>query len=1090
LTNKTSTSRTSPTSRRWEEGLAMSEKNKSEKRPKPHDPSDVKMSGPLAWAAKNSVFANLLMIIFIVGGLLMATQVKQEVFPEVDLDIVTVQVPYPGAGPEEVEQGVILAVEEAIRGVDGIKEIRSTAAEGIGVVTAEMMLDTDNQEALNDIKSEVDRITSFPADAERPIISLASNRREVLSIVLHGDVGESRLHQLAERIRAELLTRENISLIEVTGIPEPEISIEVPQESLRRFNLTLPQVADAVRAASVELPGGAVRTAKGEVLLRTTERRKIGEEFLDIAIKRQPDGSVVTVGDVATVEDTFRETDREAYYGGERALRIEVYRVGDQSPLDISDTVHEYLDALDLPPSVDTAVWNDRSEIYDSRINLLVDNAFLGLILVLLLLGLLLEARLAFWVTLGIPISFLGAFLFMPMLDVSINMISLFAFILTLGIVVDDAIVVGEAAYSQRHEGRNKLEASIAGVREVAQPVVFAVLTTVIAFTPLLFVPGVAGKFFRNIPLIVIPILLISLVEALLILPAHLAHVGDPSEGGITGKLHDYQQKIGNWLERFVDNVYYPSAKKFLRYRYVTLAGAIGVLVLAAAFVFSGRISFNFMPKIEGDEVSASVEMPFGTAVEDTREVTGRLIEEARAVLEEAGGEDPNGSSKIGRGIYSDVGAIAAEGGAGGVQTNSGGHLAQVTVSLVDAGEREITASEFTKRWRERVGDVPGVESLRFQYSIGASAGEAVAIELRHEERRILEEAAERLAAHMETYNGVFDIDAGFRRGKEQLDLELKPGARALGITESELAEQVRSHFFGAEAKREQRGRHEIRVYVRRPEAERESEYDIENLLIRTADGGEIPLDQAAYIERGHSFTSIEREGGGRIVDVTADVDTDVTSGNEVTASLESQFLPELLADYPGLSYELSGEQQEQAETMRALGMGFLVALLVMFALMAIAFRSYLQPLVVLFAIPFGLVGALLGHLLMGYDLSLISVLGIVALSGVVVNDSLVLIAAVNDYRKEGKDPLEAVASGGARRFRPILLTSLTTFLGLTPMILETSVQARFLIPMAISLGFGVLFVTVITLVIVPAAYMATEDVKKLGKKTKEVYTS
>jgi multidrug efflux pump subunit AcrB len=1068
-------------SRRLEEGPAMSE---SKQGPKPHEQSGVSHKGVLAWAAKNTVFANLLVVVFIVGGLLMATQVKQEVFPEVDLDIVTVQVPYPGAGPEEVEQGVILAVEEAIRGVDDIKEIRSTAAEGVGVVSAELMLDADNQEALNDIKSEVDRITSFPQDAERPIISLATNRREVLSIILYGDIGESRLHQLAERIRSDLLSRENISLVEITGIPEPEISIEVPQENLRRFNLTLPQVADAVREASVELPGGAVRTEKGEVLLRTTERRKLGEEFLDIAVTSRPDGTKVTVGDIGTVEDTFRETDREAYYNGARALRVEVYRVGDQSPLDISETVHAYLDGLDLPESVNTAVWNDRSEIYDSRISLLVNNAFLGLILVLFLLGLLLEARLAFWVTLGIPISFLGAFLFMPTLDVSINMISLFAFILTLGIVVDDAIVVGEAAYSQREEGRSKIDASIAGVREVVQPVVFAVLTTVIAFTPLLFVPGVAGKFFRNIPLIVIPILLISLVEALLILPAHLAHVGEPSKEGLTAKLHGFQQKIGNLLERFIDNVYYPSAKKFLRFRYVTLAASVGVLVLAAAFVFSGRITFNFMPKIEGDEVSASVEMPFGTAVEDTREVTERLIEEARAVLEEAGGDDD-----IGKGIYADVGTIATEGGAGGASTDSGGHLAQVTVSLVDAGERDITASEFTKRWRERVGEVPGVESLRFQYSIGASAGEAVAIELRHDDRDILEEAAKRLATHLGSYNGVFDIDTGFRRGKEQLDLELKPAARALGITESDLARQVRSHFFGAEAKREQRGRHELRVYVRLPRSERESEYNIEKLLIRTPEGGEIPLEQAAFIERGHSFTTIEREGGGRVVDVTADVDTDVTSGNEVTASLQSAFLPELMADYPGLSYELSGEQQEQRETMAALGQGFMIALLVMFGLMAVAFRSYLQPLVILFAIPFGLVGAVGGHLLMGYNLSLISVLGIVALSGVVVNDSLVLIAAVNDYRKEGQEPLEAVASGGARRFRPILLTSLTTFFGLMPMILETSVQARFLIPMAISLGFGVLFVTVITLVIVPAGYMATEDVKNFAKKMKDIYS-
>ncbi|QDG54202.1 efflux RND transporter permease subunit [Persicimonas caeni] len=1056
----------------------------TEQGPKPHKASDVSKKGPLAWAAKNTVFANLLMVVFIVGGLLMAGQVKQEVFPEVDLDIVTVQVPYPGAGPEEVEQGVVLAVEEAIRGVDGIKEVRSTAAEGVGVVTAELMLDTNDQEALNDIKSEVDRITSFPEDSERPIISLSSNRREVLSIILHGDIGEKKLHQLAEQMRSELLAKENISLVEITGIPEPEISIEVPQENLRRFDLTLPEVADAVREASIELPGGAVRTEKGEILLRTTERRKQGEEFLDIVVKSQPDGTEVTVGDLGMVFDEFRETDREAYYDGERALSVQVFRVGDQSPLDISETVHEYLDGVDLPPNVDAAIWNDRSEIFDSRINLLIKNAALGLLLVIVLLGLLLEARLAFWVTLGIPISFLGAFLFMPALDVSINMISLFAFILTLGIVVDDAIVAGEAAYAQREEGRSKLEASIAGVREVARPVVFAVLTTIIAFTPMLFVPGVSGKFFRNIPLIVIPILLISLVEALAILPAHLAHVGDPAKEGVLAKLHGYQQKIGGWLESFVENVYYPSAKKFLRYRYITLAASIGLLVLAGAYVYSGRISFNFMPKIEGDEVSVSLEMPFGTAVETTREATDRLIREARAVLDDAGGAD-----KIGRGIYADVGTVAAGGGPDAVSTQSGGHLAQVTVSLVDAGQRDITASQLTKQWRERVGEIPGAESLRFQYSIGASAGEPVAIELRHEDRRILEEAASRLAEHLETYNGVFDIDDGFQRGKEQLDLTLKPAARALGITESELARQVRSHFFGAEAKREQRGRHELRVYVRRPERERETEHTVENLLIRTRDGGEIPLDQAAYIERGHSYTSIEREGGGRVVDVTADVDTDVTSGNEVTASLEQNYLPELLADYPGLSYELTGEQQEQAETMAALGKGFLIALLVMFALMAIAFRSYAQPIVVLFAIPFGLVGALGGHMLMGYDLSLISILGIVALAGVVVNDSLVLIAAVNDYRREGRDPLESVASGGARRFRPILLTSLTTFFGLMPMILETSVQARFLIPMAISLGFGVLFVTVITLVIVPAAYMAVEDVKQLSKKAKEAVT-
>ncbi|WP_222615328.1 efflux RND transporter permease subunit [Persicimonas caeni] len=1058
----------------------MSEPNQN---PPANQNTTVKKRGPLAWMAENTVAANLIMALFILGGVMMIGNVKKEVFPEVDLDIVTVRVPYPGASPEEVEQGVVLAVEEAIRGVEGIDEIRSTAAEGAGTVTAELMTDADAQKTLNDIKSEVDRITSFPADSERPIVSLSSNRRSVLSVILYGDVDEKTLNGVAESVRGDLLAKDNISVVEISGIPNPEISIEVPQENLRRYNLTLEQVARAVRNASVELPGGSVRTDKGEILLRTTERRKVGQEFLDIAVKSQPDGTKVTVGDIANVVDGFAETDQSAYYNGERALKVEVYRVGDQAPNDISETVREYVDELDLPPSIEAAVWNDSSEIYTDRINLLVKNAAMGLALVLLLLGLFLEARLAFWVTLGIPISFLGAMLFMPALDVSINMISLFAFILALGIVVDDAIVVGEAAYAQRAKGLTGLEAAIAGVREVATPVVFAVLTTVVAFTPLLFVPGVSGKFFRNIPMIVIPILLISLIECLVVLPAHLAHIGEPSKKGIFGKLHGFQQKFSGMVESFVENVYYPSAEKFLRFRYVTLAAAIGLLAVSAAFVASGRITFNFMPKIEGDQASVSLEMPFGTDVDNTEAVSDRLIREAQAVLNENGGED-----KIGRGIFAQVGSISAGGGPRGGGSQAGGHLAQVTVSLVSADKRDITAAEFVNQWRQRVGDIAGAESLQFSYSIGANSGAPVAIELRHEDRRILQEAAERLADHLQTYNGVFDIDDGFRRGKEQLDLQLKPGARALGITESDLARQVRNHFFGAEAKREQRGRHEMRVYVRLPENQRESEYNIEKLLIRTPQGGEIPLEQAAYINRGHSFTSIEREGGGRVVDVTADVDINVTSGNKVTGSLQEEFLPNLVADYPGLTYELSGEQQEQRETMGSLGRNFMIALLVMFGLMAIVFRSYIQPVIIMFAIPFGFVGALGGHLLMGFNMSLISMMGIVALSGVVVNDSLVLIAAVNDYRKEGKSALEAVALGGARRFRPILLTSLTTFLGLTPMILETSVQARFLIPMALSLGFGVLFVTVIALVIVPAAYMAIEDVKNLGKKIKALY--
>ncbi len=1058
----------------------------SERQPMLHTSTETAVSkkGPLAWMAQNSVAANLLMVLCLIGGLLMWGQVKKEVFPEVNLDMVTVQVPYPGAGPEEVEQGVVLSVEEAVRGVDGIDEVRSTASEGMGTVTAELMLGANPQKALNDIKSEVDRITSFPHDAERPIVSLSSSRRQVLSVVLSGDVGRHTLSDLAERVRSDLISHKNISVVEITGLPNPEISIEVSQDKLRRYNLTLQQVAQAVQAASVEIPGGSVRTDKGEVLLRTTERRKKGSEFLNIVVKSQPDGSKVTIGDIAKVIDGFAQTDREATFNGKPAVQVQVYRVGDQTPLDISKTVKDYVAHAQLPSSVHMNVWNDSSELYQGRVQLLQKNAFFGLVLVLLLLGVFLELRLAFWVTMGIPVSFLGAILLMPALDVSINMISLFAFILTLGIVVDDAIVVGEAVYKRRSEtNMGKLESAIAGVREVGSPVVFSVLTTVIAFVPLLMVPGVMGKFFRNIPLIVIPILLISLAEALTILPAHLAHVGTPAETGVMGAIHHFQQKVSNLVERFVDNWYYPAAKQFLRYRYVTLAFSFGLLFITVAFVASGRIKFTFMPKIEGDQISASVEMPFGTSVDNTKRVVDRLVTKAQQVLNKEGhGQD------ISRGIYADIGTTTSRRGPMGPGSNSGSHLAQVTISLVPADERKATSAQITKAWREAVGDVAGVESLQYNYSIGASAGAPVSVELRHEDRRVLRQAAERLAEHLRTYNGVYDIDDGFRRGKEQLDLTLKPAARALGITESDLARQVRNRFFGAEAKREQRGRHELRVYVRLPKSERESEYNIEHMLIRTPNGGEIPLNQAAYIDRGHSYTEIQRKEGGRIVEVTADVDTKVTTGGQVTQNLAEDYMPKLMADYPGLNYEFSGEQQEQRKAMEPLMLGFAIALLVMFGLMAVAFRSYVQPIIVMLAIPFGIVGALGGHLLMGYNLSLISMMGIVALAGVVVNDSLVLISAVNDYRALGASAIEAVASGGARRFRPIWLTSLTTFFGLAPMISERSVQARFLVPMAISLGFGVLFGTFITLVFVPAAYLAVEDVRKLfGKATDKV---
>ena len=877
-------------------------------------------------------------------------------------------------------------------------------------------------------------------------------------------------------------------------------------------------MAAAVRTASVEVPGGTIDAPGGEVLLRTTERREVGREFEDIVIRSRPDGTQVTVGDVGRVVDGFVEGIVTAHYEGQRAAKVNVFRVGEQTPLDIAATVHEYRaeHEADLPPGVHFAIWNDRSEAYEDRLDLLLKNAYLGLVLVLVCLGLFLEIRLAFWVTLGIPISFVGSLLFLPWSDASINMISLFAFILTLGMVVDDAIVVGEAIYKKLSDGLAPTRAAIAGVKEVAGPVIFAILTTCIAFSPLLFVPGTFGKFFMQIPIVVILVLLLSLVESLLILPAHLGHISRTESylllyaggafavatlalalertAGAAATVADFalpiygfalfcllfiglirwkglvglQRRFSKLVEWFIERSYVPALRAALRFRYVTIATATALLFASCGIVRGGRLETTFFPKIDADVVRAKLVMPFGTPIERTERIEERLLATSREAIAEVAPE--RGEAAV-RGRYSVAGA------SGG---SVGSHLANVSLFVVPSDQRGFSARELADAWRERIGEVPGAESLVFDHSTGGPGGSGINFELSHPDLDILQRAAGRLAEGLRDYAGVRDVGDGFSDGKPQLDFTLRPAARARGITESMLARQLRDAFFGAEVTRQQRGRHELRVYVRRPPEERASLAAIENFLVRTPDGGEIPLGEAAHIERGQSFTRIRRFDGRRRVNVTADVESGTNAGR-VQRTARREIIPRLVAEYPGLRVRAGGQAKRQEETMDALGIGFGLALLAMVALLAVAFKSYSQPVIIISAIPFGIVGAIFGHLLLGYDLSLISFMGVVALAGVVVNDSLVLVSGINELRRgEGRSVLEAVQAGGARRFRPILLTSLTTFLGLTPMILETSVGARFLIPMAISLGFGVLFATFITLLLVPCLYLILEDVQRL----------
>jgi len=1038
------------------------------------EPNDT-THGPIAWMTRNSVAANLLMAVLIVGGLIMGPTIKQEVFPEFTVDQVRVTVPYPGASPEEVEQSVVLAVEEAVRGLDGVDKVTSQATEGSGSVTIELLLGTDGNRALQDIKSAIDRITSFPEDAERPTVSLVIARHEVITVVAYGDTTERVLRELVEKIRDDLLTNPEITYVELDGVRPFEISVEIPQDTLRAYGLTLDDVAAEIRRTSIELPGGGIKTDGGELLLRTAERRDKGREFADVPIVSGTDGTVVKLGDIATIVDGFADTDVVTTFNGLPAALVKIYRVGEQGPITVAAEVKKYVADLqrNLPPGLHAETWRDFSEIYYDRIHLLLRNAALGLVLVMVVLGLFLEVRLAFWVTMGIPTSIIGAVLLMPLFGVSINMISLFAFILTLGIVVDDAIVVGENVYELSKTRPDFVEAAIVGTRQVGVPVVFSVLTNIAAFVPLFFIPGVSGKLFGIMPAIIVPVFTISLIESLFVLPAHLAHQRPVSRVALFTALNAMTAWVDRLLQWFVATFYRPAQRACLTFRYPTIAAGFALLATIVGLVASGRVEFAFLPKVEGDQSTAYAELPYGVPVEDTEVVTRKLVGCAQQLFEDLGGLDTC------RGILAQIGSASMEMGPPGMAAaSSGSHKTQVMTYLVPLGQRTFTAAQFTHRWRQCVGELPGLELLTFKFNIGPSAGSPIDVQLIHRDVPTLERAAAELGKLLENYDGIRDIDDGFSMGKPQLDFKIKPAARAMGIRPADLGRQLRSAFYGAEALRQQRGRHEIKVMVRLPERERRSEYFLETLKIRGPQGGEIPIFEAASMTRNRAYTVIRRDDGRRVLNVTADIIDGVGNAQKILADLKARVLPRLLDGYPGLAYSFEGEQRAQRESFQALILGFVFVLVVIYAMLAIPFGSYVQPLVIMVSIPFGVVGAVLGHVLMGYELSMISMMGIVALAGVVVNDSLVLIDAANQFSAEGMTPFEAISAAGQRRFRPILLTSLTTFFGLMPMIFETSVQARFLVPMALSLGYGILFATVITLLLVPCYYLVVEDLR------------
>ena len=1037
------------------------------------------MKGIVGWFAENHVAANLLMIFLLLAGVVTGLTMKLEVFPELSLDRISITTEYPGASPAEVEEAIVRRIEEKVAGLAGIKRIDSISREGFGRLVIEVMKDWELKTLLDEVKAEVDRITTFPKEAEKPVVREVTRRTQVISLAVYGDAPESTIKHLAERIKDEITNLPGITLADLFGIRKGEIHIELTEETLRRYGLTLGKVAETVRTASLDLPAGSVKTAAGEILIRTKGRRYHAAEYRDVAVITRPDGSKVTLGQIATLKDGFEELDLISRFQGKPAAIIQIYRVADQNALNVASTVKRYVAEKKegLPAGVNIDLYRDMSKILKSRINLLLKNMGLGLILVGILLGIFLDLRLAFWVTLGIPISFMAGLWVLPHFDVSINMISLFAFIMVLGIVVDDAIIIGENVFAKQEEGFESLKASIEGTVEVGRPVIFAILTSVAAFWPLLLGTGTMGKVMRTMPIVVILVLLGSLVEALLILPAHLERSKRRAEGRSRGPKKE--KRVAAWLRWFINGPYAKTVVFCVRWRYATVGLGITVLLISLGIWAGGLIKFTFFPKVESDVVICSLTMPAGTPVERTEEVVSHLERSAKDAFSEIDKERPDNVPPLFEYSSSLIGMHTGGHGPSAGEPEFGGHLAQIFVQLLEGEKRDISAIKLAMAWRKKAGLIPDAESVTFQSAL-FSTGNPVEVHLSLDDNELLQTAADELKAELNGYPGVFDVSDSFLPGKKEMQLKLKPTARSLGLTLNDLAQQVRHAFYGAEALRMQRDQDEVKVLVRYPDSERKSLGYVEEMRIRTPAGAEIPFGQVAEVKMEQGYTSIQRAQRLRVIKVTADVDETKINANEVRHDLENRFLPQLKHRYPGLRYTMEGEGKEQKESMTDVINGFVIALFAIYALLAIPFKSFTQPIVVMAAIPFGIVGALLGHLIMGFNLSLLSLFGLVGLAGVVVNDSLVLIHMTNRLRSQGEDAHHAVTKAAALRFRAIILTSLTTFAGLSPIILERSLQAQFLIPMAVSLGFGVLFATGITLLLIPCGYMILEDLHNL----------
>ena len=1024
----------------------------------------------IAWFAKNHVAANLLMItILLMGVFSLKSNIPVEVFPSFASEIVEVKLRLRGATPEDVELGLAIKVEEAVQDLEGIDKMISTSVEGSATVRIEAESGYDVRQLLSDVKNRVDAINTFPADIENPITSVRQNIRDVISVTISSEYSEREIREFAEKVRDDLLNLPEVTQLSLDAVRDYEIIIEVKQDTLRQYNLSISDILTAVRASSQDVSGGNVRTEGGDVLIRSKGQAYSREQYENIVIKTNPDGSLLHLIDIAKVDDGFGERPLRARFNGQQGALIDIYRIGNQNAIDVAEAVREYIDERQatLPVGFTLSYWDDDSEIVKSRLNTLITNAIQGGILILILLTLFLRPSIAFWVFIGIPISFMGAFILMPFIGVTINIMSLFGFILVLGIVVDDAIVTGENIYSHTHTAKSGLEAAINGTKEVAGPVTFGVLTTVAAFLPLAFIEGRRGAIFFQIPAIVIPVLLFSLIESKFVLPSHLKHLKLRSEKSKQSKFSAWQQRFADGFENAILKYYQPLLKKAVTNKLTTLSLFAGVFILIAAFISSGWTKFVFFPSIPSETARADLTMPAGTSFDVVDGYVQKMSNAAKILQDKYRDED--GNSVI-------LNTLA-------ITSNESGRV-RFEILPADQNTTGIGSRQLVNEWRNLIGELPGAESLTYRAELGRS-GSPIDFQLMGHDFDELKDVANQIKEKLATYPSVFEITDSLSKGKEELQIVLNAQGYAMGLSSANVTRQVRGAFFGTEIQRIQRGRDDVRVSIMFPREERESISSLRDMLIETPAGGQVPLSHIASLVPGKSPAAITRIDRFRSVNVTADVDKKATNMTVLNADLRP-FVDELVASHPNVSLAIEGEAKEQSESFNSLTLGLIFVFFIIYCLLAIPFRSYIQPIIVMSIIPFGIIGAIMGHWIMRMDLTIFSLLGMMALIGVVVNDSLVLVDFINKKREQGVELMEAVLTAGRSRFRPVMLTSLTTFFGLMPLLFEKATQAQFLIPMATSLSFGIIFATFITLILVPVNYLLVEYITQWVIKTKQ----